>query len=58
MKKIYQLKSDDELSEKIISRIKKSFKSKPITIVVEDDDYENEITEEMKLMLDERSVFN
>ena len=58
MKKIYQLKSDDELSEKIISRIKKSFKSKPITIVVEDDDYENDITEEMKLMLDERSVFN
>ena len=50
----YHLASAQEVSTDILDAIKATFKSKPITIIVEEDDSDFELTEEMKAVLDER----
>lgn len=50
----YHLDSAEDLSVEIIESIKASFKSKPITITVEVDDENHELTDEMKTILDGR----
>ena len=50
----YHLDSAEELSVEIIDSIKASFKSKPITITVEVDQENIELTDEMKKTLDGR----
>ena len=50
----YHLSSAQEVSTDILDAIKATFKSKPITIIVEEDDSNFEITEDMKAILDER----
>lgn len=48
----YHLNSAEEVNSDLLDSIKATFKSKPITIVVEEDDME--LTPEMKEILDER----
>ncbi len=50
----YHLKSADELTSDILDSIKATFKSKPITIIVEEDENEMDLSDEMKAILDER----
>ena len=50
----YHLTSAQELSTDILDAIKATFKTKPITIIVEEDDSDFELTSEMKTVLDER----
>jgi hypothetical protein len=50
----YHLSSAEELNADIINAIKTLFKSKPITIIVEDNDEDIVLTTEMKAILDER----
>ncbi len=50
----YHLKSAQEVSTDILDAIKATFKSKPITIIVEEDDSDFELTTDMKIVLDER----
>lgn len=52
----YHLTSAQELSADIVDAIKATFKSKPITIIVEEDegDFECELTDEQKAILDDR----
>ena len=50
----YHLASAQELSTDILDSIKATFKSKPITIIVEEDDSDFELTADMKAVLDER----
>jgi hypothetical protein len=50
----YHLTSAEELSTDILDAIKTTFKSKPITIIVEEDDSDFDLTAEMKTVLDER----
>jgi len=50
----YHLTSAQELSTDILDAIKATFKSKPITIIVEEDEGDFELTTEMKTVLDER----
>jgi hypothetical protein len=50
----YHLDSAEELSVEIMDSIKASFKSKPITITVEVDQENIELTDEMKKTLDGR----
>ena len=50
----YHLTSAQELSSDILDAIKAAFKSKPITIIVEEDKEDFELTTEMKTVLDER----
>ena len=50
----YHLTSAQELSTDILDAIKATFKSKPITIIVEEDDSDFEFTIAMKTVLDER----
>jgi hypothetical protein len=50
----YHLTSAQDLNSDILDAIKATFKSKPITIIVEEDDEEFELTEQMKAQLDER----
>ena len=54
MQKTFHLSSAQEISAEILDAIKAAFKSKPITIIVEEDDSDNEITAEMKTVLDNR----
>ncbi len=54
MSKIYHLNSAQEVSADILESIKATFKSKPITIIVEEDTGNYELTEEMKAVLDQR----
>jgi hypothetical protein len=49
----YHLSSAQELSSDILDAIKATFKSKPITIIVEEDE-EVELDTELKAILDER----
>ena len=49
----YHLSFAQEVSKEILDAIKATFKSKPITIIVEEDN-EFELTTEMKNVLDER----
>ena len=50
----YHLTSAQEVSTDILDAIKAAFKSKPITIIVEEDDGNSELTADMKTVLDER----
>ncbi len=50
----YHLSSAEELSTDILDAIKATFKSKAITIIVEEDDSDFELTTDMKTVLDER----
>jgi len=50
----YHLTSAQEVSTDILDAIKTVFKSKPITIIVEEDDSHFELTADMKAILDER----
>jgi hypothetical protein len=50
----YHLASAQEVSTEILDAIKATFKSKPITIIVEEDETNFELTSEMKTILDER----
>ena len=50
----YHLASAEELNSDILDSIKAAFKTKPITIIVEEDDEDFELSDEMKAILDER----
>jgi len=50
----YHLTSAQEVSTDILDAIKAAFKSKPITIIVEEDNSDFELTDDMKAVLDER----
>ncbi len=50
----YHLTSAQEVNEDILNAIRVTFKSKPITIIVEEDESDFELTNEMKTILDER----
>lgn len=50
----YHLTSAQEVNTDILDAIKATFKSKPITIIVEEDDSNFELTAEMKAVLDDR----
>jgi len=52
MSTTYHLSSAEELTTDIVEAIKATFKSKPITIIIEEDDFV--LTDEMMLKLDER----
>lgn len=50
----YHLTSAQEVCTDILDAIKATFKSKPITIIVEEDESNFELTTDMKAVLDER----
>ncbi len=50
----YHLTSAQEVNTDILDAIKATFKSKPITIIVEEDDSDFELTDDMKSVLDKR----
>jgi hypothetical protein len=50
----YHLKSAQEVSTDLLDAIKATFKSKPITIIVDEDESNFELTEEMKAVLQDR----
>ncbi len=50
----YHLTSAQEVNTDILDAIKAAFKSKPITIIVEEDDGDYEFTADMKTVLEER----
>ncbi len=50
----YHLTSAQELSSDILDAIKATYKSKPITIIVKEDEDDFELSTEMKNVLDER----
>jgi hypothetical protein len=50
----YHLTSAQEVNSDILDSIKATFKSKPITIIVEENQDDFELTTEMKAVLDER----
>lgn len=51
----YHLSSAQEVSTDILDAIKATFKSRPITIIVEEEDNnDQELTDDMKMVLDER----
>ncbi len=50
----YHLTSAQEINSDILDAIKATFKSKPITIIVEEDDSDFDLTNDMKAVLDER----
>jgi hypothetical protein len=54
MNTTYHLSSADELNTELIDAIKAVYKSKAITIIVEEDITEYQLSDEMKLVLDER----
>ena len=50
----YHLKSSQELSTDIVEAIKVAFKSKAITIIIEEDEDDFDLTSDLKSVLDER----
>jgi hypothetical protein len=50
----YHLKSAQEVNTDILDAIKAAYKTKPITIIVEEDNSDFELTADMKAVLDER----
>jgi hypothetical protein len=50
----YHLKSAQEVNTDILDSIKAAFKSKPITIIVEEDESEFDLSKDMKDILDQR----
>lgn len=54
MHTIYHLESALEVNSDLIDSIKAAFKDKPITITVEEDRNLNELSDELKMILDQR----
>jgi len=50
----YHLTSAQEVTTEILDAIKTTFKSRPVTIIVEESDSDFELTADMKVVLDER----
>ncbi|MDZ7900013.1 MAG: hypothetical protein U5N85_18550 [Arcicella sp.] len=50
----YHFSSAQELSADILDSIKATFKKKPITIIVEEEEYDYILSSEMKNILDKR----
>lgn len=50
----YHLTSAQEVNSDLLDAIKATFKSRPITIIVEEDEEDYDLTSEMKSVLDER----
>jgi len=50
----YHLTSAQDVNTDILDAIKATFKSRPITIIVEEDEEDFELTADMKTVLDER----
>jgi D-Tyr-tRNAtyr deacylase len=50
----YHLSSAQEVNSDILDAIKLAFKSRPITITIEEEDQDFEISQELKNLLDER----
>jgi hypothetical protein len=50
----YHFSSAQELNADILDSIKATFKMKPITIIVEEEEYDYILSQEMKNILDER----
>ncbi len=50
----YHLTSAQEVNTDILDAIKATFKSKPITIIVEEDEDNYELSDDMKAVLDDR----
>jgi hypothetical protein len=50
----YHLSSAQEINSDILDAIKATFKSRPITIIVEEDEDDFELSAEKKSVLDER----
>jgi len=50
----YHLTSAEEVNSDLLEAIKAAFKSKPITIVVYEDTKDIELTNDLKVILDER----
>jgi hypothetical protein len=50
----YHFSSAQELNADILDSIKATFKMKPITIIVEEEEYDYVLSNEMKNILDER----
>jgi hypothetical protein len=50
----YHLSSAQDITTDILDSIKATFKSKPITIIVEENDEDFELSEELKTVLDGR----
>ena len=50
----YHFSSAQELNSDILDLIKATFKMKPITIIVEEEEYDYILSTEMKSILDER----
>ena len=50
----YHFSSAQELNTDILDSIKATFKMKPITIIVEEEEYDYVLSTEMKSILDER----
>lgn len=54
MQKTYHLTSAKDINDEILDSIKATFKSKAITIIVEDVENDYELMDEMKSVLDDR----
>lgn len=50
----YHLSSAQEVNTDILDAIKVAFKSRPITITIEEEEQDFELSQEMKNLLDER----
>jgi len=50
----YHLNSAQEINTDILEAIKAVFKTRPITIIVQEDSFEYDLTDEMKSELDNR----
>lgn len=50
----FHFESDDDIPENIIDSVKAAFRSKAVTIVVEETDVAHELTDEIKSVLDQR----
>jgi len=50
----YHLTSAEEINAEMLEAIRTTFKSKPITIIVEEDEVAYELTSKQKSILDER----
>jgi len=50
----YHLKSAQEVNTDILDAIKAAYKTKPITIIIKEDNNDFELTTDMKAVLDER----
>ena len=54
----YHLSSAQEVNSDILDAIKVAFKSRPITITIEEEEQDLELSQEIKNLLDERLLEN